>query len=404
MTKISTDAFQKSFYYIGCGYDIQPLVRFTHITDTFIYTNLAIPQNQIEDWYDDQFRFHPDIEVISKEINQSFDETKDFELHPNYVSHLTNIDFLTDNEKKDYLETFTPMGKDKQWAIVYKLKRISLDREITLTIITAEGLASYIALSHNGVYAPKVLATIQTNILENPEGMLNKLLSKETVTQPEIWIRGVEPLHPVQRIFHQKKSNVLDATGVFNTIGMSFNHKWSTANWDDSSRFSGALIDERHCKAFITESEKSNLEKMNFTEEYSSGDHQLVCSMLDFNTLTDGAIVVVPESMAGAIPPTVTSVVWEKILKQTICHIQNGAEGSDYARLRNTPIYLTVGQQIEALNSKLDNLNVGTNNRIHVIPHFQEDEGKKYVENISKLKYQTTTYLPELLDCIDLKR
>ena len=35
------------FYYPGAGIDVQPLLRFTHLTDTFFYVNLYLKKEDI---------------------------------------------------------------------------------------------------------------------------------------------------------------------------------------------------------------------------------------------------------------------------------------------------------------------------------------------------------------------
>ena len=50
---IDHQTFERSFFYIGPGFDIQPLLRFTHLCDTFLYPNLYLYRRPVEGWYDE---------------------------------------------------------------------------------------------------------------------------------------------------------------------------------------------------------------------------------------------------------------------------------------------------------------------------------------------------------------
>ena len=65
------------------------------------------------------------------------------------------------------------------WGREIFLERIigETSRPLRLIVFSGDGLASYIALGHDGEYAPKVLCTIQTGFLELPLGIMEKLKS-----------------------------------------------------------------------------------------------------------------------------------------------------------------------------------------------------------------------------------
>jgi hypothetical protein len=81
--KITKEIFKESFFSIGAGLDIEPLLRFTNILDTFIYVNLYLDLSKIEKWYDNAFS-QDDFEIIDKTIIENFDELDYFELNSNY--------------------------------------------------------------------------------------------------------------------------------------------------------------------------------------------------------------------------------------------------------------------------------------------------------------------------------
>jgi len=251
MKQLTPSYFEKSLYYIGSGYDIEPLLRFTHLTNTFIYVNLHLSFEKISDWYDEQLEVHPDIELLEKEVDNSFDETTHFDLHPDYISHLTQPSFINKREAESYYRAFNHAKADPQWAIHYRLKRKSLDREISLLLLTTEGLASYIALSHNGTYAPKILTTIQTNVLEESEGLMNCYFDNDAVKKPDLWVRGFMPELPVRTGFfgeevHRTDNHVLNSAGVFPKVGLSFNHRWVCGQFQEEDSNSRTRLKRRN--------------------------------------------------------------------------------------------------------------------------------------------------------------
>ena len=79
---VDRPTFQRSFLYLGLGYDIQPLLRFTHLCDTLLYANLYLDRGPVEAWYDAAFAEARDIEVLGKEVKADFDPLTAFELGP----------------------------------------------------------------------------------------------------------------------------------------------------------------------------------------------------------------------------------------------------------------------------------------------------------------------------------
>jgi len=397
MLKITPDVFAKSLYYIGPGYDIEPLLRFTHLTDTFIYTNLFLSLKEVTGWYEKQFALHPDIEVLARDICRDFDETRYFDLHPEYISHLMQPMFLEQKELDDYLAAFEHARKLCQWAVTYRLRRISSGRELTLLYLTAEGLASYIVLSHNGRYAPKILTTIRTNVLEDPRGMMNRFLKHEVVRKPTLWVRGFMPEPPVYTdLFSQEVSRqeneVLKPVGVFSATALSFNHKWICGNFDHYDP-----TNSRHCKGFVTGHCARLLRQASSTEKLTKdGTHQLVfCDIFTkIRSFTDQNVLVLSKRLrdqAGTIPCPV--ITWESILPL-----------KDDFLARRTAYYPPAAEQLKILWRILKKKNLAHHGTIHLIPFCLEDEGRQYREAITSWPVKTITYVRDLLDFIDLRQ
>ncbi|MFP7754445.1 hypothetical protein ACLG6S_07295 [Thermodesulfobacteriota bacterium B35] len=392
MEKITPAVFAKSFFYIGPGYDIEPLLRFTHLTDTFMYVNIYLSLREVLRWYDEQFSLHPDIEVVEKKVLRDFDETRHFTLHPDYRSHLMRPTFLKAGELEDYLRAFADALELPQWAVIYRLKRKSSGREITLYYLTAEGLASYIALSHNGIYAPRILATIRTNVLEKPHGPLNSFFTDNKARKPKLWIRGFMPDPPVNTdIFGEWEerawNKALDPVGVFSRQALSFNHRWVCEKFYpfDHTR-------QRYCKGFVTADTARILARSAANMVCCGhGRHRLVRTSILSRAegFTDRDVIVVPERIGFRPATRAQLVTWESVVIPRYDHRTKRA------------VFVSAGEQLDLLQQALRQRGVAADATIHIVPHCLEDEGELYFKTISGWSRHTVTYVTGLLDFID---
>jgi hypothetical protein len=311
---ITKEEFKDSFYYIAPGFDFEPLRRFSNLCTHFFYANLYFSKQEVLENINMELRNSDFIEIVSIKEHDNFDELKDFEIHPNYRNHFDNaVKVFTEKEKKDYFKSFVPAMKDKQWMLEIELKRKGLDRNIKLYYFTGEGLASYIALSHNGVFSPKVVCTIQTGVLENANGLMSRFLM-QTETLPLIWVRGYES-HYNQ--FAPYFNDVLSQDKLYNEIGMDFNFEWSVVG----ESYTGQLKREnnttkRYCKAFITNETKSKLKKMPFKTYHKNkivkGD---IRSIIPENNIEKTAVFI-PEKLSSQLinkNANLTEFYWENI-------------------------------------------------------------------------------------------
>jgi gamma-glutamylcyclotransferase (GGCT)/AIG2-like uncharacterized protein YtfP len=396
LIKITPQVFSSSLFYIGPGYDIEPLLRFTHLTDSFIYVNLYLSRNEVRDWYDEQFDRHPDIEILSANYITEFDETKNYTLHPDYISHLMRPTFLHKQELDDYLGAFEPARKLSQWAIVYHLRRKSSGRVITLYYLTAEGLASYIVLSQNGRYAPRILTTIRTNVLEDPKGLMNRFFAHEQMKKPELWIRGFMPEPEVYTDFwgqetQRRNNNALEAAGVFSVPALSFNKKWLCGLFDDDD-----ISNSRHCKGFVSPARAEQLSRVKGLQErlQGNGRHQLlVQDILPLvPAFTAGDFLVIPERFLERLGPTAARIItWESIVPRRY----------DFWSRRNH--FVSAAEQLRLLWRKLEQYQPGADAVIHLLPHCREDEGEQFFAELAQWPVETRTYIVGLLDFIDIR-
>lgn len=250
--KITHEQFQESFYYIAPGKDFEPLLRFSHECRCFLYANLLLTKADVLGYIERFFTENPFLELEKQTVCDDFDEITHFELHPDYRAHLKKGGQLFGGREgySDYRNAFAPALKKEQWMIKLDFRNKRLNRPMALYYFTGEGLASYILLSQNGAYAPKVLATVQTGVLESKsDGTMSRLFELAD-KHPSQWIRGFERSDLFR---HGRKYNdALDADPVFNTVGMDFAFKWNVeGSFVDGEYPKSPSI--RFCKSFITE-------------------------------------------------------------------------------------------------------------------------------------------------------
>lgn len=379
--KITTEIFEKSFFSIGGGLDIEPLLRFSHISDFFINVNLFLSKDYVIQWYDRAFQYCDDIEVLEKKVINEFDEEEFFELHEDYISHLTNPDFISREALVDYQNAFSPAIGLNQYAIIYKLYRKSVNRTITYYHCTAEGLASYLTLSQNGRYAPIALCTIETGVLEQADSVFNDFFLLEKKKGPNLWIRGFEPRYHPSR----PHINSFDSIGLYKNKVLDFNSKW-TSGWSYSPK---QLTVERHCKGYVSDEILSKLKSLTLKKEFQSDKDCFLFKPLNpkSDKIRDKDCLIISKK---------TKIDLENI-NCKILYWEHYTFNHYWRRIVN------VNEQFEKISKRLRKMPLPSDAILHIIPFCLEDEGVSYYNSIARLNFKTVTYVPNLYDFIDLK-
>lgn len=375
---LRTHTLTNSLLYLGAGYNWEPLHRFSHICDTFVYVNLFCSLQEVRKALEEDLRGNPFLELLSIRVDKSFDETTHFELHPDYRTHLHDAQrLLPSAAARQYERAFSMAVKEPQWVIEAEILRKGTDRRLRLLYMTAEGMASYIVLTHNGRYAPKVLVTIQTGCLETPNGLMTDILER-CPTKPEIWVRGFEPDH-----WDHRNPALSSKDRVYSVTGGDFLFPWKPrgafvgyADTDGRGR--------RHCRAFITPQRLKQLDIMPFPEYERNGiRHSGMQSLLPAPN-GERHLVVTTRRVSERIRfhPTFHVRCWESLLPRPheACSMRDSLE-----RLR-----------------KID----GTDayDAIHFTPFGMEDEGlhlDAFLRETHRARMQAFVYRP--LDLIDLR-
>jgi hypothetical protein len=381
--KITSAQFEKSYYAIGPGLDIQPLMRFTHLTDTFIYVNLYISKEMVIKAYERYFRWYG-FDIVSKEIVNEFDEIDCFELHPQYKTHLLSPDFMTPGEIAEYKNAFKNAIDLPQYALAYKLYKRSTRRMISMYFITGEGVASYMALSQNGRFAPQILSTIETGVLENPESMLNRFFKNNRNKRPLLWIRGFEPRYSNYHL----RNNALDELGEFSVKILDFNHLY----WCDWCYRPRQKTKIRHCKGFVTPETFEYINSLKFKNEFINENHRFYPGALEQNNgnFKPGDILLSCRNFK-------TNIKHDGAKKLFIEDLL------DYKQEWKNRNQVEHDRYLEKIFDRLTGLNIGKSNVVHIIPFFMEDAGQVYFNTLKNYPFNSITYIKNPFDLIDLK-
>lgn len=369
MQKISRSLFQKSVFNIGAGKDLNPLIRFAHYSDTFIFTNLFLNFGEINSWYKNQFKFHSDFELLSTEIVEERAYLEVFEQGANEGLYVRPV-YPFDNNffMENYSHVFHPTRHDANWLIYFEVKFKPLNKILRLFYYNGEGLATYLRLSNSGQYSCRILVTIQTGVLEFPNREVDQFYSRYKA--PLVWVRGYEPSW-------EPNGQQLAETGYFEKVGTNFNHYWSVGEYNPGS------FSLRLCKGFITKDTWEALDQRPNLIQWSSL-HSMVRSRLETSPLLkDGDIIVLPHRLSRlqkSIPAKVNLIYWESLVG---LKVHNGSEEACCSGAK---------EQILALRKKLDGIKLQDDQRIHLIPFCLESEMEVYQKEVLNLPFKTTTY------------
>lgn len=406
MLKITTEMFEKSYFSIGGGLDIEPFKRFTHVTDTFINMNLYLHWEDVSQWYDKAFIENEHIHILYKKIHRDFSEETFFELEPHYNDYVRDLSFMETKDRINFQYLFNGVSKKEQYLIHYEIYRTDLNRNCSYFFCACEGITAYLALSRNGVFAPKILSTIVTGVLEHPDSFINTFFEKRLQKLPELWVRGFEP-----NTWDDWYSNVFTLKGVYKHKALDFNLTWKCGK-----SYPNMQTELRYCKGFVTSEVAERLERAEFKPEYRLGQHRLVTRKFELSSdwLKDGDYVILntPFDLKKVLAFNQSLFFFQQENDIEIKHSDwwrlfsldpKRREYLDYKYRSAHLKRLRVEEQILALKNFLEIANAPKTATVHIIPNCMEDEGEVYVKSLQMLDYATITYIPGLYDFIDLK-
>ena len=295
MKIITHDVFSKSFYYIGPGFDFEPLFRFSHLCDTFIYSNLWYTKSEVLEKLNSEFSNNEYLQLDSIIEHEKFDELTYFEYDSNYKKQFKEmLNCFSEYDKEKYFSAFKEAESEEKWLLEINLTRKGLNRKIKLYYFTGEGLACYSLLSKNGLYPPKVLCTIQSGVLEFANGLMHRLLKQQFKT-PLIWVRGMEDS------FVSNYNKAFNRDRLYNNIAMDIIFHWNVNASYKTPYTTVKETTKRYCKAYITDTVKAETLQKSF-RKYEFGEilFGLIQDVIKAN-LYSKILIIVPDKVKQKI-------------------------------------------------------------------------------------------------------
>ncbi|NQW27893.1 MAG: hypothetical protein HQ474_08275 [Flammeovirgaceae bacterium] len=333
--------------------------------------------DKVKTYYDAKIASSRDLELIYCRVIPDFDKRRNFELSYRYREEFLDAHIIPQKFKTDYINTFSPAQYEPQWALEYKVRRPSMNRELTLYYFTGEGLDCYWALSQGGIFAPNVFCTIQTGMLEQPSGMMEHFFSRTRV-QPLLWVKGFEADWPLSYNYNK----AFKSTAGYDVVAMDFIHPWKVG-WSYEHQQSHI----RHCKAFTRAQTTLHIKRPEVCIEFHG--HRFVHESILDQEVSFGAedVLVLTKHLARKLTRTdLNLILWEDIIRRYPSHEQG---------------YMSVRKQIQILNRFLKHHNY---RKVHIVPFCYEDEGINYLSAMELLHtYEVCSYLYRPFDFCDLR-
>jgi len=318
--QIIPQIFSESVFYPAAGLDIEPLLRLSNLASTFLFVNLHLRKETVFTFLREALHGHPLLELLSFE-DHLFDECRDFALHPEYRTHLNEAGcFMDEHQLEHYRSAFTPAHNQPQWLIRATLVRRDTKRRLTLYYAAAEGLATYLLLSHRGLFTPRVLITIETKVLEDPGNPIIPGLFRHLGSHPPYWVRGFQGKKEEGHwdYFSQNHgARVLSPDPLYTHIAQDFAFRWEARGDFQGWGFFHDLDRDttRYCKMFTTTAKAEVLMALPFR---SFGRHRVEMGDLFEAASRSGSAgdwLIAPARVLSSapIPAGLVPIPWEHL-------------------------------------------------------------------------------------------
>jgi hypothetical protein len=385
MSKIITkELFANSYFSIGAGLTLSPMLKMSHLTSDFIFCNLYLTKNEVMRWYDRNIEYSNDLSLLEFKEVDDFDELHHFELPYNYTQYLYKPGYISIAEFNGYMSSFQDAKHKSQFCLIYKVFRHSIQKELTLYYITTEGFATLNLMSENGkARIPKIVDCIQCgNIIDDGEnGLLARFFSQSKVKFPLLWIRGHQPNYSK---WENTRSKSLVKAGPMPVVGLDFGTSWTAGNFNPGFRHDP----KRYVKGFITEELCKKLTEPELAKKISTSKDQIsfdsILSHIPF--IPKDELIVINRYLAKKHHIEGNNVViWESI------------KFSHY----NNMVFSPASEIVQLLSDYLEKKEFSA--KVHLIPYTTEDQGGAFIQCLSMLKNPTISYLYRPFDIVDLK-
>ena len=387
MSKIITmELFENSYFSIGAGLTLSPMLKMSHLTSDFIFCNLHLTRDKVKSWYDRNIEYSNDLSLLEFKEIDDFDELDHFELPYNYTKYLYKPDYISLPEYNGYINSFQEAKYKSQFCLIYKIYRHSVQKELTLYYITTEGFVTLNLLSENGkARIPKIVECIQCgNIIDDGEnGLLARFFSQSNIKLPLVWIRGHQPNYDK---WENTRNKSLVKAGPMPVVGLDFGTSWTAGNFNPGFRHNP----KRYVKGFISETLCKKLTEPELAKKISTSKDQISFDSIlsHFPFITKDEVIVINRYLANKHHIEGKNVIiWESI------------RYSHYS----LEVFSTASDIVQRLSDYLEKNGFSPCCKIHLIPYTTEDQAKVFVQSLSKLKNPTVSYLYRPFDLVDLK-
>lgn len=237
---LTTAQFRRACFYAGSGTDLQPLLRFSALTDTFIYmcagydiTPEAVTASIFEKLANLNASYPNSLVMTGPPVPI---QPADLEHEaPRRWQTLLRRSFA-----EDHLGRFSRFPAPESWGLEFPLVRNfgSLGRKLRLLFIWGEALGTYLALSRNGRVPPVIFCAIQTNEFEFGDGVMVPFFARHEHL-PDFWVRGVWVPSREEREFTERLARVMRPAPPFPHFAQTYD------NWDSRLGADAATFDYR---------------------------------------------------------------------------------------------------------------------------------------------------------------
>ena len=230
MCWLSQSYFQNSYYGVGAGACLQPLLRNTDNFSTFLFIEFDVRLDDVIKSFQKSITEFQELAAQKGQVAplqlESIDAQaclcpSDFDLALAPADAMNAVNgLLSTAQRAEYKNTFA-VNAD-QWGVQFMLTRMIVHvdgavetRPIELRVAGGEGIVAYIGMGGLN-RAPRYVESVQTGIAEHHQGPIAKLFARqaeENQSLPDVWVRGTRrdarhhaPLRPASPFIHVGQS------------------------------------------------------------------------------------------------------------------------------------------------------------------------------------------------------
>ena len=296
MALLTPQLFERSYFEIGSGTCVEPLLRFSDKFSEFLFIDFELDVHDVESRLRQAINEIkrltrsadiPALELIDLKIfdNLSF---SDVELAISIGEAFKILRDACGVEEFEYFSNVVNEYRPRQWAIRAQLIRhirhvdgTYIERPLILWLVGGEGILTYIGMG--GLRKPpRYVSTIQVGLAEQHDGPMGNIFRYQKASGgilPDVWIRG-----------RGRAQLGLQPAEPFSQIGQIF------GGWKSDRLFRGAMDPMRNVVAWIEMSPELNDRQFH--------KHTLISNVFDVHAVMKYDSVSMPTHLANTLGVT----------------------------------------------------------------------------------------------------